>query len=93
MKQEHSNSSSVQRHEKSGNGRWASEGGGLARLQEQVIDSARGAYDAIVDVSADTFNRVNRRANTIIRQYPVQAAASALAVGFLFGMMVSRRKS
>lgn len=91
MKQEHANSNSVQRQDKAANGRWASEGG-LAELQEQVMDTARGAYDAIVDVSADTLTRVNKKASTVIKQYPVQAAAGALAVGFLIGAMIARRK-
>lgn len=92
MKQEQANNQSS-RQTKAANGQWMPESGAFAEIQEQVMDTARGAYDAIVDVSAETLTRANKRASRMIRQYPVQAAAGALAVGFLFGAMIARRKS
>lgn len=92
MKHEHTTSNSTAHKTDRLQSRWMSEEG-LSRFQGQVVDTAKEAYDALIDVSSDALATANRRASKVIREYPVQATAGALAIGFLFGAWVSRRKS
>ena len=48
-------------------------------------------YDKFMESAERIFTRVNRRAQSVAREYPVQVAAGALAVGVLLGATLFRR--
>jgi len=50
-------------------------------------------YDAFMERAERIFTRVNRRAQSVAKEYPVQVAAGALAVGFLLGATLLRRRA
>ena len=82
------------------NGKWTSkdiskEAGKLqdevSGIQDQVMTTARKAYDSIVENASGLFSKVSSNTSGLVRQYPVQTAVGALAVGFLLGAAISRR--
>ena len=79
------------------NGKWAtktdSAAGTAAQLPEQAAQIARGYYENIKGSASEALETVNRRASSVVRQYPMQSAAAALAIGFLFGALMGRRKA
>jgi hypothetical protein len=50
-------------------------------------------YDKVVEAAERIFNRTSRRAQVFARQYPVQVAAGALAVGIVLGATLFRRRA
>lgn len=79
------------------NGKWKSAAQSVAsdvkesEVPNQIMDSAKQAYDTVVEKASDVFSGMNANPTTYIRQYPIQAALGGLAVGFLLGAAVSRR--
>jgi hypothetical protein len=61
-------------------------------ISEKAAETARAGYEALVDIGKDVLSAANRRAIVLIRQYPVEAAAGSLAIGFLLGASIFRRK-
>jgi hypothetical protein len=82
------------------NGKWKSPNamgdnvaGAVSDFQERLISTSKVAYDKFIDMAGDAVTKANRRAEVFTRQYPVQVAAGALAVGFLLGVTLFRRKA
>jgi len=84
-------SGSVANPMKSGNGKWQTPG--TSEIQDQIMETAKTAYEKIVDLTGATFSTVNKRGSALAKQYPVEVAAGALAVGFLLGAALFRRRA
>ncbi len=50
-------------------------------------------YDKFMETAERVLTRANRKAQVIARQYPVQVAAGAAAIGFLLGAALFRRRA
>jgi hypothetical protein len=71
---------------KKSNGKWhASEGA------SGPMESARQAYDTVVDKASDYISDLRANPTRLVRQYPVQAALGGVVIGFLLGAVVCRR--
>jgi len=71
-----------------------SNAGGLSKSMgvDNVIGSARTAYDSVVSRGSELMSKVDlSRGTTVIRDYPIQAAVGGLIVGFLLGAAIYRR--
>jgi hypothetical protein len=79
----------------SADSRWTAEDitQSVSRLQEQVIATAKDAYERIADNASRTLATMNNRSMQVVRKYPVQVAIGALAIGFLAGAALFRRNS
>lgn len=60
----------------------------ISRLQEQVISTAKDAYERIVDNASRTLSTMNRQGMATVREYPIQVSLGALAAGFLLGAAI-----
>jgi hypothetical protein len=78
------------------NGKWQAK---KDAAQDQILDTAKQTYERIVDSASEsltsaseTLSSVSDRAATVVRQYPIQIAVGALAVGFLLGSAFRRTR-
>src|SRR4051812_14266882 len=96
MKESTSNSPSTAKT----NGKWQSKDlqnlsseadSSLSGVQQQVMTTAKDAYNKVVEGASSAYDVVNTRGFGFVRQYPLQAALGGLAIGFLLGAAISRR--
>lgn len=74
------------------NGKWVSPGKSSV-LQDQLIDAAKTFYKNFLEGASETMTKANKQTVSWVKEYPLQAAAGAAAVGFLLGAAIFRRRS
>ena len=79
------------------NGKWvAKESKEVAQKAEGLIDQASDfatkTYEQVVDASGHYLEGFSASSTKFVRQYPMQTAVGALAVGFILGSIAFRRK-
>lgn len=80
------------------NGKWVSKESKQAAKQaegllDQASEMAMDTYHKVVDRGSDLVSDFNTTSTKFVRQYPLQTAVGALAVGFILGSIAFRRAS
>ncbi len=79
--------SSTNEKSKNGNGKWAAEIDKVASETDLagMTESARKIYDQAVETGSDFFAGANKKATSMVREYPFYATLGGICVGFLLG--------
>lgn len=79
---------------KGSNGKWAAQAQkGAEENIETMTDTARKIYDQAVEVGTEFITEANKKATSVVKEYPMYATLGGLCVGFLIGASLFGRRA
>lgn len=83
---------STDRQLSKGNGKWSSKDS-RSQVVNAAVDTAREVYDTVVEQGSELASRANKKANQMIKNYPMQSTLGGVLLGFFLGALVFKRHS
>src|SRR5580704_6912835 len=70
----------------------AKDSSGIDKIEDQVVDLAKQAYEAIVDNASMMVRKVGTKSGKVMREHPLGCTLGAAAVGILAGAYFLRSR-